>query len=318
MPSLVAQLPMLPQLPVETAGWHWLDVTLGICLAVVALNAARRGFVREAGTLLGLGIGVVLAGQHALELSDWLAERIGHLPLLDDAAWLAIVLLGASLAALLASAIRNWLPLPGIGVADRVFGLAFGVLEGAAGLGLVLLFVARVGVLGLHAPAFDGSTLAPVLLRWWLVVAASLPPELGNRLFFHGILNDQQLCRFYNKVDVVIAAEHHAGWCNVAAEAMACGRPVICTAAGTLDFAVNGVNALVVPSVTATHLGHALRVLMTSFDLRSKLSENGPAAVAAMDWHRWAGDFLSFCLADEAGNTRRNRSNTLPNVQELR
>jgi glycosyltransferase involved in cell wall biosynthesis len=146
----------------------------------------------------------------------------------------------------------------------------------------------------------------------------SLPPELGNRLFFHGILNDQQLCRFYNKVDVVIAAEHHAGWCNVAAEAMACGRPVICTAAGTLDFAVNGVNALVVPSVTATHLGHALRVLMTSFDLRSKLSENGPAAVAAMDWHRWAGDFLSFCLADEAGNTRRNRSNTLPNVQELR
>jgi uncharacterized membrane protein required for colicin V production len=173
-------LPTLPTaLPIETAGWHWLDVTLGICLAVVVLNAARRGFVREAGTLLGIGIGLVLADQQALALADLAATRIGDLPLLDDAAWLAIVLLSASVATLLAGFLRTWLPLPGIGVADHLFGLAFGLLEGAAGLGLVLLFVARIGVLGLRAPAFDGSTLAPVMLRWWLVVAAALPPELG-------------------------------------------------------------------------------------------------------------------------------------------
>jgi uncharacterized membrane protein required for colicin V production len=168
-----------PKLPIDTAGWHWLDVTLGVCLAVVVLNAARRGFVREAGTLVGLGVGIVLAGRHSLALADLVAREVGRLPLLDEAAWLAIVLLGASVAALLADTIRSWLPLPGIGVADLVFGLAFGVLEGAAGLGLVLLFVGRFSVLGLHPPAFDGSTLAPVLLRWWLVVAASLPPELG-------------------------------------------------------------------------------------------------------------------------------------------
>ena len=176
-------LPIPPSLPIgfpiETAGWHWLDLTLGVCLAVVALNAARRGFVREAGTLIGLGAGIVLASQHALTLADWLAETIGRLPFLDDACWLVLVFLTASVTTLLAGALRSWLPLPGIGVADRLFGLAFGVLEGAAGLGLVLLFVARVGVLGLRAPAFDGSTLAPVLLRWWLVVAASLPPALG-------------------------------------------------------------------------------------------------------------------------------------------
>jgi uncharacterized membrane protein required for colicin V production len=173
-------LPMIPhQLPIEMAGWHWLDLTLGVCLAVVALNAARRGFVREAGTLIGLGAGIVLAGKYGLALADLVADRVGRLPLLDDAAWLAIVLLSASLAALLAGSIRSALPLPGIGVADRVFGLAFGVLEGAAGLGLMLLFVGRFGAFGLRPPAFDGSTLAPVLLRWWLVVAASLPPELG-------------------------------------------------------------------------------------------------------------------------------------------
>lgn len=173
-------LPTPPtQLPIDTAGWHWLDMTLGICVAVVALNAARRGFVRETGTLLGLGVGVILAGRHALAVSDFLAAELGDLPLLDSAAWLGIVLICASIAALLASMLRTALILPGIGTMDRLFGLAFGVLEGAAGLGLVLLFVARLSLLGLHAPSFDGSTLAPVLLRWWLVVAASLPPDLG-------------------------------------------------------------------------------------------------------------------------------------------
>jgi uncharacterized membrane protein required for colicin V production len=173
-------LPALPsQLPIDTAGWHWLDLTLGLGLGSVALNAARRGFVREAGTLIGVAAGVLLAGRHGLALADLVAAKIGRLPLLDEAAWLAIVLLSASVAALLAGSIRTALPLPGIGVADRVFGLAFGVLEGAAGLGLMLLFVGRFGAFGLRPPAFDGSMLAPVLLRWWLVVAASLPPELG-------------------------------------------------------------------------------------------------------------------------------------------
>jgi uncharacterized membrane protein required for colicin V production len=167
------------RLPIDTAGWHWLDLTLGLVLAGVAANAARRGFVREAGTLLGLGVGVLLAGHYALALADLVASKVGALPLLDDAAWLAIVLISTAVAALLAGSIRSALPLPGIGVADRVFGLAFGVLEGAAGLGLMLLFVGRSGVFGLRPPGFDGSTLAPVLLRWWLVVAASLPPELG-------------------------------------------------------------------------------------------------------------------------------------------
>ena len=170
-------VPLPHRLPIDTAGWHWLDLTLGLVLAAVALNAARRGFVREVGTLLGLGIGVVLAGRHALALADLVAAEIGPLPLLDDAAWLAIVLVSTALAALLAGTIRA--ALPGIGVADRVFGLAFGVLEGAAGLGLLLLFVGRFGAFGLRPPGFDGSALAPVLLRWWLVVAASLPPELG-------------------------------------------------------------------------------------------------------------------------------------------
>ena len=166
-------------LPIETAGWHWLDMTLGLGLAGVALNAARRGFVREAGTLLGIAIGVMLAGRMRWRSpASW--PQIGALPFLDDAAWLAIVLLSMFLGG--GAPGRGWSATrcrcPGIGLADRVFGLAFGVLEGAAGLGLVLLSV-RLHLDRDCARRCDGSTLAPILLRWWLVIAASLPPELG-------------------------------------------------------------------------------------------------------------------------------------------
>jgi hypothetical protein len=75
--------------------------------------------------------------------------------------------------------LRGALALPGLPVADRVAGLALGVIEGAAGLGLLLLLATRLGVAGLGGLPFDGSALAPVFLRWWLVVATALPPELG-------------------------------------------------------------------------------------------------------------------------------------------
>ena len=52
-------------------------------------------------------------------------------------------------------------------------------MEGAAGLGLLLLMATRVGVIGSGVCALEGSTLAPVLVRCWLSVSALLPPELG-------------------------------------------------------------------------------------------------------------------------------------------
>ena len=185
LPSLpdVPRVPDLPSLaPVQTylaRDWYPLDVALGVCLALVALNAARRGFVREAGTLVGLVIGLAVAGRFALQVSDLLAERVGRLPLLDELAYALVVGIVAAGITVLAGALRGTLRLPGLPVADRVAGLALGVIEGAAALGLLLLLGTRLGLLGMGPVPFDGSTLAPVFLRWWLVIATALPPELG-------------------------------------------------------------------------------------------------------------------------------------------
>jgi uncharacterized membrane protein required for colicin V production len=173
-------LPFIPTLtPYLNREWHPLDVALGVCLALVALNAARRGFVREVGTLVGLAIGLLVAGRFALQVSDVLAEKIGRLPLLDELAYALVIGVVAAGITVLAGAVRGTLKLPGLPVADRMAGLALGVIEGAAALGLLLLLGTRLGVLGMGPSPFDGSTLAPVFLRWWLVIAAALPPELG-------------------------------------------------------------------------------------------------------------------------------------------
>ena len=172
--------PSLPSLPPYLAReWHPLDVALGICLVIVALNAARRGFVREVGTLVGLAIGLVVAGRFALQVSDLLAEQVGRLPLLDELAYALVIGVVAAGVTVLAGVLRGMLTLPGLPVADRLAGLALGVIEGAAALGLVLLLGTRLGALGIGPIPFDGSMLAPVFLRWWLVIAAALPPELG-------------------------------------------------------------------------------------------------------------------------------------------
>lgn len=173
-------MPSMPPLPTFVGrDWHPLDVALGVCVVMVALNAARRGFVREVGTLLGLAVGLVVAGRFALQVADLLAEQVGRQPFLNELAYALVVGVVAAGVTVVAGALRGTLRLPGLPIADRLAGLALGAIEGAAALGLLLLLGTRLGLLDMSPIPFDGSTLTPVFLRWWLVIAAMLPPELG-------------------------------------------------------------------------------------------------------------------------------------------
>ena len=158
--------------------WHWLDLALVAGLLVIGLNAARRGFIREVATLAGLAGGVLLAGRAARPLADLLAQHVERPPFAEELAYVAVVVLVVIGANTIASALSPALRLPGLPVADRVAGLALGLAEGAAGLGLALLLATRIGLIASGTHALDGSTLAPLLLRWWLTVAAALPPAL--------------------------------------------------------------------------------------------------------------------------------------------
>jgi glycosyltransferase involved in cell wall biosynthesis len=71
-----------------------------------------------------------------------------------------------------------------------------------------------------------------------------------------------------------------------ASEAMAAGKPVVCTNVGGLPFLIrDGQNGLLVPTRDACKLAQAIKGLLDSPDRRTQFGKNGRARVEAeLDW----------------------------------
>lgn len=115
---------------------------------------------------------------------------------------------------------------------------------------------------------------------------------------FHIDLPQDRMAWLFSRADVYVGAERRAGWSNTAAEAMACGLPVICTPSGTRDFAVDGVTALVAPLAMPFLLRRRIRRLMADEPLRARLARAGLAKIRDFTW-----DFLAARLEGIFGRT---------------
>jgi glycosyltransferase involved in cell wall biosynthesis len=115
----------------------------------------------------------------------------------------------------------------------------------------------------------------------------------SGRLVDHGPLFGAELTAFYRRMDVVVTAETHAGWCNTAAEAMACGLPCVVTPAGTLDFARHLDNALVVTDVSGKVIAAAIGRLTSDAELRDRLACHAARTMRAFDWYSYCQRLLN-------------------------
>jgi len=109
---------------------------------------------------------------------------------------------------------------------------------------------------------------------------------------FHLNLPQDKMAWLFGQADVYINAEWRAGWANTAAEAMACGVPVICTPSGTRDFAIDGRTALVAPAPIAAQLRRRLERLILDTPLRKSLAEAGSEKIREFTWSRLADRLL--------------------------
>jgi glycosyltransferase involved in cell wall biosynthesis len=107
-------------------------------------------------------------------------------------------------------------------------------------------------------------------------------------LDFHLGLPQDRMAWLYAQADVFVSAERRAGWSNTCAEAMACGRPVVCTPSGTRDFAEDGRTALVVPRPSPRLLAGALERLRRDPELRRRLAEAGRERILGFRWEALA------------------------------
>jgi glycosyltransferase involved in cell wall biosynthesis len=128
-------------------------------------------------------------------------------------------------------------------------------------------------------------------------VELDVPFTLRSR----GPLVRQEVRALLSEVDVFVSAEADAGWSNPTAEAMACGAAVVCTEAGTTDYAIDGETALVVPTAEPTAMAAAIGRLAVDVELRRALAAAGSERIRAFGWPavtRRLGDALADVARD--------------------
>jgi glycosyltransferase involved in cell wall biosynthesis len=109
--------------------------------------------------------------------------------------------------------------------------------------------------------------LAPRLLRRY---------GLSTRVRFTGRVTTPQLVRHYCRAQMSVCPSLYEGFGLPAAEAMACGLPVVTTTGGALPEVVeDGVTGILVPPADARALAEAMDNLMKDANLRQRMGQAG-------------------------------------------
>ena len=160
---------------------NWLDVVIILVVFGVTASAFSAGLIREVVTLVGVVVGVVVAGLLYDDLATDVLVFIG-----DSDGALAIsflILLGAVflLGQIGAYVLKRTASLLMLGWADRLGGAAFGLLKGLIIVEILLILFAAYPQLGLDG-AIAGSELAPLFLDDAPVLLRLLPGRFEDRV----------------------------------------------------------------------------------------------------------------------------------------
>jgi len=109
---------------------------------------------------------------------------------------------------------------------------------------------------------------------------------------FHLNLPQDRMAWLFGQADIFVSGEIRAGWSNTSAEAMACRLPVVCTKAGTRDFAFHNRTALVVPLPLPFLIRRQIRRLIADPVLRERLAEAGHKKILEFTWGSLADRLL--------------------------
>ena len=119
-----------------------------------------------------------------------------------------------------------------------------------------------------------------------------LAEELGidHLVSFEGTVPHKRLVHYYNAADLCVVPSFYESFGLVAAEAMACGTPVVATAVGGLPETVkDGLNGSLVRDRNPEVLAEKISLLLNDVRLRGLLASRARESVAALDWPTVAG-----------------------------
>lgn len=111
--------------------------------------------------------------------------------------------------------------------------------------------------------------------------------QVADRVSFLGAVPRADLPALIRSASVVVSLPWHEPSVGSVLEAMACGRPVVVTAAGALpDVVDDGVTGLIVEAQSPSSAAHGVRRLLSAPGLRDAMSAEARARVEReFDWH---------------------------------
>jgi membrane protein required for colicin V production len=160
---------------------NWLDIVIIILLIISAFGGLASGLIKSVLSLVGLIVGVVLAGRFYIGLSGLLAF-IQNQNIARIVAFLIIFLIVVVIAAVLGSILTKAVSALLLGWLNRLGGAVFGIILGAVFIAAILVILAKYA--GGNS-VISGSAIAPVLVDRFPLVLALLPKEFDVvRQFF--------------------------------------------------------------------------------------------------------------------------------------
>jgi glycosyl transferase family 1 len=161
----------------------------------------------------------------------------------------------------------------------------------------------------------DGTIACEILKRRGIPVELHVFGDIDQELdvpfeyVSYATLDGRQVAELLNKMDLMICPEEDAGWSNPAAEAMACGLPLVCSEAGTLDFAIHEETALLVPNRQPHAIADAAERIYRDRELAEKLSQAGLVKIREFAWMTVARNLLDVFAGARLDREARERMN---------
>jgi len=120
---------------------------------------------------------------------------------------------------------------------------------------------------------------------------------LAARIAIEGAVSPERLAELYSAADVFVLASRYEGYGMAFAQAIACGVPVIGTAAGAIPETVPAGAGLLVPPDDVASLAAALQLLISDASERARLADNARAAANLLP--TWPASAAVFARAIE-------------------
>lgn len=154
---------------------NWFDIILIAVLALSTVIGIWRGFISMIMPLIGIIVGVILAGMYASTVGGWLP-----IDDLEHAKWAGYaIILAATLivSIILAVILTRFVHLALLGWLNRLLGGLFGL---ASGVLLCAAVLAACVKYGLGTDFIQGSGIAKLMLDWIPGILVLLPGEFDS------------------------------------------------------------------------------------------------------------------------------------------